>query len=99
MSFQEEFGYEFVKDILDAVIQPQKPPNSLYSSEIVRRLIQKGVVRSAMVAAGLLVSLRMRNDWVFRISSMFFFSMNSYDLFSRQLILLCDTFPTSLKMN
>lgn len=68
MSFQEEFGYEFVKDILDAVIQPQKPPNSLYSSEIVRRLIQKGVVRSAMVAAGLLVSLRMRNDWVFRIS-------------------------------
>ncbi|XP_006456684.1 hypothetical protein AGABI2DRAFT_211731 [Agaricus bisporus var. bisporus H97] len=69
MSFQEEFGYEFVKDILDAVIQPQKPPNSLYSSEIVRRLIQKGVVRSAMVAAGLLVSLRMRNDWVFRISS------------------------------
>lgn len=68
MSFQEEFGYEFVKDILDAVIQPQKPPNSLYSSEIVRRLIQKGVVRSAMVAADLLVSLRMRNDWVFRIS-------------------------------
>ncbi|KAF7775824.1 hypothetical protein Agabi119p4_4217 [Agaricus bisporus var. burnettii] len=60
---KEEFGYEFVKDILDAVIQPQKSPNPLYSSETVRRLIQKGVVRSAMVAAGLLVSLRMRNDW------------------------------------
>lgn len=68
---QVEFGYEFVKSILDAVIQPQKPPNALYSSEIVRRLIQKGVVRSTMVEGGLLSSLRTRDDWVSYLSLMF----------------------------
>jgi gephyrin len=68
---QAEFGYEFVKGILDAVIQPQKPPNPLYSSEIVRRLVQQGVLRSTMVEGGLLCSLRMRDDWVSYSSLMF----------------------------
>ncbi|KAJ3568819.1 hypothetical protein NP233_g5467 [Leucocoprinus birnbaumii] len=55
--------YSLVKDILDAIIQPQKPPSPLYSSEVVRHLIEKGVVRSAMLESGLLAALRLRNDW------------------------------------
>ncbi|KXN89507.1 hypothetical protein AN958_05669 [Leucoagaricus sp. SymC.cos] len=57
------FGYTFVKDLLEVTIQPQKPPSPLYSSEVVRLLIEKGVVRSAMLEGGLLASLRLRNDW------------------------------------
>ncbi|KAF9450156.1 hypothetical protein P691DRAFT_665850 [Macrolepiota fuliginosa MF-IS2] len=60
----EKLGYAFVKDVLKVVIQPQKPPNPLYSSEVVRHLVEKGVVRSAMLEGGLLASLRIRNDWV-----------------------------------
>lgn len=61
---QVHYGYSFVKDILETVVQPQKPPNPLYSSEIVRHLVEKGLVNSTMLEGGILASLRARNDWV-----------------------------------
>lgn len=57
-------GYAFVKDLLEVVLQPAKPPTTLYSSEVVQALLEKRVVSANMLDAGLLAVLRIRNDWV-----------------------------------
>lgn len=57
------FRYVFVKELLAAVLQPGKPANLPYSSEVVRRLLERGVVNANMVETGLLSLLRLRNDW------------------------------------
>ncbi len=58
------FRYVFVKELLAAVLQPGKPANLPYSSEVVRHLLERGVVNANMVETGLLSLLRLRNDWV-----------------------------------
>ncbi|KAG7447648.1 uncharacterized protein BT62DRAFT_1075023 [Guyanagaster necrorhizus] len=60
---QVSFSYVFVKEVLTAVLQPEKPANLPYSSEVVRHLLERGVVTASMVQPGLLSLLRLRNDW------------------------------------
>ncbi|SJL02520.1 uncharacterized protein ARMOST_05851 [Armillaria ostoyae] len=60
---QVSFRYVFVKELLAAVLQPGKPANLPYSSEVVRHLLERGVVNANMVETGLLSLLRLRNDW------------------------------------
>ncbi|KIY74000.1 hypothetical protein CYLTODRAFT_416645 [Cylindrobasidium torrendii FP15055 ss-10] len=57
------YGYSFVKDVLVTSLQPTKPANFPYSSDVVRHLIQAGVVSSSMLDSNLLTVLRLRNDW------------------------------------
>lgn len=57
-------GYAFVKDLLMVVLQPSKPANVSYSSEVVRHLLSRQVVSANMVEGGLLAVLRSKNDWV-----------------------------------
>jgi hypothetical protein len=57
-------GYTFVKDILNIVLQTSKPPNTPYSSEVVRYLLERQVVSTNMVEGGLLTILRLKDDWV-----------------------------------
>lgn len=64
MNYQVTYGYSFVKDVLVTSLQPTKPANFPYSSDVVRRLIQAGVVSSSMLDSNLLTVLRLRNDWV-----------------------------------
>lgn len=68
--------YNFVKELLDIVLLLRIQPKSnlaasAYSSEVIRYLLEKQVVCSAMIEApgGLLGALRARNDWV----NLFFF--------------------------
>lgn len=56
-------GYAFVKDLLMVVLQPSKPANVSYSSEVVRHLLSRQVVSANMVEGGLLAVLRSKNDW------------------------------------
>jgi len=49
---------------MEAIIQPEKPPDPLYSFDLVRHVIELGVVRSSMLNGGILSPLRLRNDWV-----------------------------------
>ncbi|KAG6897610.1 hypothetical protein C0992_013050 [Termitomyces sp. T32_za158] len=56
-------GHGFVKDLLTTVIQPSKPANTPYSSEVVKYLLNRKVVNSTMLDGGLLAALRYRNDW------------------------------------
>ncbi|PBK93853.1 hypothetical protein ARMGADRAFT_1062677 [Armillaria gallica] len=60
---QVSFRYVFVKELLSAVLQPGKPANLPYSSEVVRHLLERGVVNANMAETGLLSLLRLRNDW------------------------------------
>ncbi|KAK0461635.1 uncharacterized protein EV420DRAFT_1639932 [Desarmillaria tabescens] len=60
---QVPFRYVFVKELLITVLQPGKPANFPYSSEVVRHLLERGVVNASMVENGLLSLLRLRNDW------------------------------------
>ncbi|KAK0190455.1 hypothetical protein F5146DRAFT_1137290 [Armillaria mellea] len=60
---QVSFRYVFVKELLAVVLQPGKPANLPYSSEVVRHLLERGVVNANMVETGLLSLLRLRNDW------------------------------------
>ncbi|KAK0491504.1 hypothetical protein IW261DRAFT_1438088 [Armillaria novae-zelandiae] len=60
---QVSFRYVFVKELLAAVLQPGKPANLPYSSEVVRHLLERGVVNTNMVETGFLSLLRLRNDW------------------------------------
>ncbi|PFH50149.1 hypothetical protein AMATHDRAFT_48133 [Amanita thiersii Skay4041] len=59
------YGYGFVKRVLEVVLQPEKNPASvIYSSEIVRHLMQRRVVSAGMVEGGLVKVLKAKNDWV-----------------------------------
>ncbi|KAH0588051.1 hypothetical protein H2248_006781 [Termitomyces sp. 'cryptogamus'] len=60
---QAVLTHNFVRDLLTTVIQPSKPANSPYSSEVVKYLLNHKVVNSSMLNGGLLASLRYKNDW------------------------------------
>jgi len=51
---------------MNIVLQPSKPSNTPYSSQIVQHLLEKETVSAGMVEVGLLAVLRLRNDWVRR---------------------------------
>ncbi|KAJ3992530.1 hypothetical protein F5050DRAFT_1579367 [Lentinula boryana] len=57
------YGYNFTKEILNIVLQPSKPLKTVYSSKIVLHLLEKKVVSTGMLEAGILPMLRLRNDW------------------------------------
>ncbi|KAE9407182.1 hypothetical protein BT96DRAFT_874785 [Gymnopus androsaceus JB14] len=57
------YGYNFTKEVLNIVLQPSKPSNTPYSSQIVQHLLEKKTVSAGMVEVGLLAVLRLRNDW------------------------------------
>lgn len=58
------YGYDFVKQVLHVVLQPVKNPASvMYSSMVVRRLIDHKVVSNDMVEGGLVRLLKAKNDW------------------------------------
>lgn len=53
-----------MKEVLNIVLQPTKPPNAVYSSELVQYMLKRQIVSANMVDVGLLRILRIRNDWV-----------------------------------
>ncbi|KAF5365127.1 hypothetical protein D9757_012603 [Collybiopsis confluens] len=59
------FMYTLVKEVLSVVLPTSKPAtgNAPYSSDMVKRVLEKKVVSGSMVDGGLLRVLRMRNDW------------------------------------
>ncbi|KAK2465927.1 hypothetical protein APHAL10511_001568 [Amanita phalloides] len=58
------YGHQFIKQVLDVVIQPTKDLASvMYSSEVVRHLIKRKVVNNSMVTGGLVRALKVKNDW------------------------------------
>ena len=64
------FGYEFTKQVLEAVLQLDKgAAEILYSGKVVRSLLERKVVVARMVSDGLLGVLVDRSDWV-RIHSL-----------------------------
>lgn len=67
-TLQEEssplYGYNFTKEVLSIVLQPSKPPNKPYSSQVVQHLLEKKTVSTGMIEDGLLAVLQLRNDWV-----------------------------------
>ncbi|KAG6900424.1 hypothetical protein C0993_010812 [Termitomyces sp. T159_Od127] len=60
---QAVLSHNFVKDLLTTVIQPSKPANTPYSSEVVKYLLNRKLVNSSMLEGGLLAALRYKNDW------------------------------------
>ncbi|KAF8645497.1 hypothetical protein AX16_007782 [Volvariella volvacea WC 439] len=62
-SSEPQLDYSFVKDVLHTVLQPHKPANAPYSSELVRSLIRRRKVSSSMFDGGLLSVLRYKDDW------------------------------------
>ncbi|KAG5648709.1 hypothetical protein DXG03_000056 [Asterophora parasitica] len=56
-------SYAFVKDLLTTVLQPLKPANTPYSSEIVRYLLNRQLVSGSMLDGGIVAALRAKNDW------------------------------------
>lgn len=59
------FGYEFAKQVLEAVLQLDKgAAEVLYSGSVVRALLERKVVVARMVPDGLLNILLDRSDWV-----------------------------------
>ncbi|KAF8632319.1 hypothetical protein AX15_001941 [Amanita polypyramis BW_CC] len=58
------YGHEFIKQVLEVVLQPAKNPATvMYSSEVVRHLIKRKVVSNSMLEGGLVRALRAKNDW------------------------------------
>ncbi|KAK7035764.1 hypothetical protein R3P38DRAFT_2908933 [Favolaschia claudopus] len=56
------YGHSFVRDVLNAVLQPTKQ-SSPYSPGLLRTLLQRRVVSTTMVEGGLLAALKLRGDW------------------------------------
>lgn len=57
-------GHEFVRQLLDVVIQPSKPNVTAYSPKVVHHLLERRVVSANMVEGGLIPVLLSRKDWV-----------------------------------
>ncbi|KAG6856986.1 hypothetical protein H0H87_011080 [Tephrocybe sp. NHM501043] len=62
-SLQAVLSHGFVRDLLTTVLQPSKPANAPYSSEVVRYLLNRKLLSSSMIDGGLLSALRYKNDW------------------------------------
>lgn len=59
------FGHDFVKQVLDVIIQPAKNPSSvMYSSVVIRHLIKRKAVSNSMIECGLIRALKAKDDWV-----------------------------------
>ena len=59
------FGHDFVKQVLDVIIQPTKNSASvMYSSSVVKHLIKQKAVSTSMLEGGLVRALKTRGDWV-----------------------------------
>jgi len=59
------FGHEFVREILDIVLQsPSKSAATLYPAKIVHHLLENRVVTASMLSQSLLGLLVERKDWV-----------------------------------
>jgi len=56
-------GHEFVKELLDIVLQPAKGANIPYSSKVLQFLLERRAVSANMIEGGLLHALKLRNDW------------------------------------
>lgn len=63
-------GHEFVRQLLDVVIQPSKPNVTAYSPKVVHHLLERRVVSANMVEGGLIPVLLSRKDWVSFLSSL-----------------------------
>lgn len=57
-------GHEFVRQLLDTVVQPSKPNVTVYSPKVVHHLLTRRAVSTSMVAGGLIPVLLSRKDWV-----------------------------------
>lgn len=59
------FGHDFIKQVLDVIIQPTKNSASvMYSSSVVKHLIKQRAVSNSMLEGGLIRALKTRDDWV-----------------------------------
>jgi hypothetical protein len=59
------FGHEFVREILDIVLQsPSESAVALYPAKIIHHLLENRVVTASMLSQSLLVLLVERKDWV-----------------------------------
>jgi len=59
-------GHEFVKELLNIILQPTKPKTGddiPYSPKILQYLLERRVVSAGMVESGFLGVLRLRGDW------------------------------------
>ncbi|KAL0950072.1 hypothetical protein HGRIS_010076 [Hohenbuehelia grisea] len=55
--------YSFVRKLLAIILQPSKPANTAYSSEVLRYLLKRKAISSNMLKGNLLATLRLRGDW------------------------------------
>jgi Utp8 family len=58
------FGHEFVREILDIILQPSKPASTLYPNKTIYYLLKNRVVSSGMLSQSLLELFTERKDWV-----------------------------------
>ncbi|KAI0068609.1 hypothetical protein BV25DRAFT_1792127 [Artomyces pyxidatus] len=59
----DSFSHEFVRQLLDVVLQPSKPATTLHSPKVIHHLLQRGVVSANMIPGGLIPLLLERKDW------------------------------------
>ena len=88
-------GHQFVKEVLQIVLQPSKTGNIPYSSKVLQFLLEKRAVSSTILEGGLLKCLLLRNDWV-RGCPMFVNLTNIN--FSRQSLVRSNAYMIYLKM-
>ncbi|KAI0268165.1 hypothetical protein BC834DRAFT_933308 [Gloeopeniophorella convolvens] len=58
-----KYGHEFVRKILEIVMQPSKPASTLYPAKTIRHILEKRVVTAGMLSKGLLGLLMDHKDW------------------------------------
>ncbi|THH18195.1 hypothetical protein EW146_g2730 [Bondarzewia mesenterica] len=58
-----ELSHEFVRQLLDIVIQPSKQASASYSPKVVHYLLRRRVVSAGMVEGGLVPALQSCKDW------------------------------------
>ncbi|KAF7965939.1 hypothetical protein HWV62_40764 [Athelia sp. TMB] len=63
-------GHEFVRALLNIVLQPSKGGNLPYSDKVIRWLLEQRSVSAEMVEGGLIIALKQRGDWA-RFSQLF----------------------------
>lgn len=59
-----DLGHEFVRVLLDIVLQVSKGGDVPYSDKVTRWLLEQRVVSAEMVEGGLIFALKQRGDWV-----------------------------------
>lgn len=59
-----QLGDQFVRALLDVVLQPSKGGDVPYSGKVTRWLLEQRAVSAEMVEGGLISALKQRGDWV-----------------------------------